>query len=152
MNLGAAGDSFGYRLFFLLHIIAIVVAFAPAFVVPVLQSRYKRAGEAIPPQLMRMFSANGMQIHGPALVLIGVFGMAMVGMSNDLFTFSQTWVSIALALWLLIMVVVFGGIIPGERKAAAGDTAVESRVAALGGVVHLLFLLMVIDMVWKPGV
>jgi len=147
----AVVGSFGYKLFFLLHIFAVVVAFAPGFVNPILSARYKKEGTSIPGELGEKLYKDSQQIHGPALVLVAFFGLGMVGMSDKVYEFSQTWVSIALLLWFLMVGVVFGLLLPAEKKAAAGDEVAESRVAMFGGMMHVLFLLMLVDMIWKPG-
>ena len=144
-------DSFGYKLFLLLHIFAVIVAFAPAFVNPILSVRYKRDGGSIPGELGAKLAKDSLQVHGPALALAGLFGFGMIGMSDKVFEFSQSWVSIALLLWFLMLGIVFGLLIPAEKKAAAGDAVAESRVSMFGGMLHVLLLLMLIDMIWKPG-
>jgi len=144
-------DSFGYRVMFLLHIAAIVVAFAPAFVNPVLSARYRKAGEPMPSTLTKILADDTYKIHGPALVLAGVFGFGMIGMSDKVWKFSQSWVSIAFGLWFVMLGIVFGLLGPAEKKQAAGEADAEKKVAMFGGIMHLLFLLMLIVMIWKPG-
>ena len=57
----------------------------------------------------------------------------------------------AFLLWFLMLAVVFGLMPWNERKNAEGDEAADRRSAAFNGILHLLLLLMVIDMIWKPG-
>ena len=68
-------------------------------------------------------------------------------------SFSEPWVSIAFVLWFLMLGILFLALIPAERKAAADDAgeAEESKVAMFGGILHLLFLLQLINMIWQPG-
>ena len=44
-------DSFGYKLFFLLHILSVIVAFAPAFVWPVVSVNLKKQGKEVGPAI-----------------------------------------------------------------------------------------------------
>ena len=74
----AATDSFGYRLFFLLHILAILVAFAPAFVWPVVNARLRTQGATPGAEIGKIIRDSWARIHGPALVLAGLFGILMV--------------------------------------------------------------------------
>lgn len=148
----ASIDSFGYRLFFLLHILSIVVAFAPNFVWPVVTARMRSDGQAIGGALAKVQAANTAKVHGPALVAAGIFGFGLVGLSDKAWKFSQSWVSIALVLWFVMIGVVFGLLLPAERKLGDGDRAGEQRAAMFVGILHLLLLLMLIDMIWKPGV
>ena len=147
----AALDSFGYRLFFLLHILAILVAFAPAFVWPVVNARLRNQGATPGTEIGKIIRDSWTRIHGPALILAGLFGILAVITSEKAFKFSQTWVSMAFLLWFLMIAVVFGLMPWNERKNAEGDEAADRRSAAFNGILHLLLLLIVIDMIWKPG-
>jgi uncharacterized membrane protein len=144
-------DSFGYRFFFLLHIVAILVAFAPAFIWPVVNARLRAQGGTPGADIGKIIRDSWTRIHGPALVLAGLFGILMVVLSDDAFEFSQAWISVAFLLWFLMIAVVFGLMPWNERRNAEGDDAADRRSAAFNGVLHLLLLLMVIDMIWKPG-
>jgi uncharacterized membrane protein len=147
----AAIDDFGYRLFFLLHILSIIVAFGPGFVWPVVAARLRKEGQPLGTTLAKIQSGNTTRIQGPALVAAGVFGFAMVGMSDKAWKFSQSWVSIAMVLWFVMLGVLVALLVPAERKAGDGDEAAGPRVAMFSGILHLLLLLMLIDMIWKPG-
>lgn len=151
MLLAATLSTFGYRVFFLLHILAVIVAFAPAFVSPFLSARYQSEDAHIPSDLATKLARNSVQVHGPALVLTGLFGFGLIGLSDNVFKFSQSWISIAMVLWFIMLAVLFGLLIPAEKKVGNGDVAAESKVSAFGGMLHLLLLLMLIDMIWKPG-
>ncbi len=144
-------NSFGYKLMLLLHILTILVAFAPAFVWPIVSMNLRKRGEPIGPTVGALAAGNNMRIHGPALVLAGIFGFGLVGLSDSAIEFSQTWISIAMLLWFVMLGVVFGLAIPAEKRAATGDEAAGKKVAMFNGITHLLLLLMLIDMVWKPG-
>lgn len=149
----ATVDSFGYKLLFLLHIVAIVVGFAPAFVNPVINARLKRSQRTLADHrdVAQVMATNSQQVYGPALVLAGVFGLGMIGLSDKTYEFSQSWVAIALVLWFVLLGVVFALLVPAERGVGSGDRAAEAKVTMFGGMVHLVFLLLVIDMIWKPG-
>ncbi|MBV9953367.1 MAG: hypothetical protein JO291_15545 [Acidimicrobiia bacterium] len=144
-------SSFGYRLFFLLHILSILVAFAPAFVWPIVNARLRTQGATPGAEIGKIIRDSWTRIHGPALVLAGLFGIFMVILSSKAWKFSQTWVSMAFLLWFLMLGVVFGLMPWNERKAAEGDVAADRRSAAFTGILHLLLLLMVVNMIWKPG-
>ncbi|MCU1352511.1 MAG: hypothetical protein JWM05_1720 [Acidimicrobiales bacterium] len=144
-------DTFGYKLMYLLHILAVIVAFAPAFVWPVVSGQLKKQGKPVGPAIGALAAGNTTKIHGPALILVGVFGMGLVGMSEKTWEFSQTWVSLALLIWFVMNGVLWGLMLPAEKQAAAGDEAADKKVAMFGGILHLLLLLMLVDMIWKPG-
>jgi uncharacterized membrane protein len=144
-------DTFGYKLMLLLHILAILVAFAPQFVWPIVSSKLAKEGKPVGPTVGALAGGNTAKIHGPALILAGVFGFGLVGMSEDLFEFSQTWISIAMVLWFAMLGVIYGLMVPAEKKAAGGDEEAGKKLAMFNGIIHLLLLLVVIDMIWKPG-
>ncbi len=56
----------------------------------------------------------------PALVLVWVFGMGLVGMSDDAIEMSETWVVLSLIGWVVLMVVSWFLIRPGADRHVAG--------------------------------
>jgi uncharacterized membrane protein len=140
-----------YNVFLLLHILAAIVAFAPGFVWPMLTSGLRRAGKSLGPEANQVASDFTMKVQGPAAVLAGIFGIGLIGLSDKVWEFSQTWISIALVLWFILLGVVFGLLLPTYRKLAGGDTAAEQRAAMFHGMLHLVLVLMLIVMIWKPG-
>jgi uncharacterized membrane protein len=151
--------SFGYKLMLFLHILSVIVAFAPAFVWPVVSVQLKKKGKPVGPSIGELAAGNTTKIHGPALVLVGLFGFGLVGMSKPahaanadaVWEFSQAWVSIALLCWFLMLGLLFGMMLPAEKKAAAGDEGAEKIISAVGGVLHLLLAVVLVMMIWKPG-
>jgi uncharacterized membrane protein YciS (DUF1049 family) len=151
MILAAYGDTL-FKVLFLGHMLSFVVAFAPAVINPVMMAKLKSQGdyEALP-KVAGIAASNGRQIHFPALVALGGFGIAMVLASDPAFGFDQAWVSLAFLDWLAITGLVSAVMLPGERKMAEGDLSVEQRVERCGQLITLLTLLMLYLMIWKPG-
>lgn len=149
MVIGAVG-SFMYNLFLLLHILAVIVAFAPNFVWPFVTVRLKRENRPVGTTINDLSSGNTAKITGPAMVLAGIFGFGLVGLSDSVWEFSQTWLSIGMLLWFLAIAVLYGLMVPAEKKIAQGDQSAESRLSMAGGMLHLLLLLLLIVMIWKP--
>ncbi|MGH9274157.1 MAG: hypothetical protein ACRDZU_05860 [Acidimicrobiales bacterium] len=148
MVLAAYGDTL-WKLLFLGHIVAIVVAFAPAATSPFLAARSSNDGESEQIRVAGYLAANARQIHFPALIAVGGFGILLVVQSG--YDFDQAWVSLAILVWLAIGGVVSGVIMPAERRVAAGDLAAEPRIAVGGQIVTVLLLAMLYLMIWKPG-
>jgi uncharacterized membrane protein len=144
-------DSFGYKLFLLLHILTVIVAFAPGFVWPIVSVNLKKQGKPVGPAIGALAAGNTTKVHGPALVLAGFFGFGLIGMSDKVWEFSQSWISVAMLLWFIMLGVVFGMMLPAEKKAAAGDASADKIISMAGGILHLLLLVMLIVMIWKPG-
>ena len=144
-------NTFGYKLMLFLHILSVIVAFAPAFVWPFASVKLKKEGKPVGPAIGALAAGNTAKIHGPALVLVGLFGFGLVGMSDDVFSFSQSWVMAAGTLWFIMLGVIFGLMLPAEKKSAAGDESADKLVSMAGGIMHLLLFVMLFLMIWKPG-
>lgn len=147
----AAIDGTGYKIFVLLHIAAMIVAFAPSFVWPLVSVRLRKANKPVGATINELSSGNTLKIHGPAFALAGIFGFGLVGLSDKVYKFSQSWISIAMVLWFVGLGIMFGLMAPAEKKAEAGDEGAEAKLTMYGGMLHLLLFLLLIDMVFKPG-
>jgi uncharacterized membrane protein len=150
MVLAAFGDGV-YKLLYLGHIVALLVAFAPAVIHPLLSAQAKGRGEASLVELTGSLAANGRRLHFPALVVLGGLGLGLVIVGDNVWGFDQAWVSLALLVWLAMCGVVSGLLLPAERKLAAGDLAAERQVALGGQITTVLLLVMLYLMIWKPG-
>lgn len=134
--------STGYQVLGLLHVIAAIVAFGPLFLYPGLQ----RNGET------RTIAKLHMMMSLPALVLVWVFGMGLVGMADETrgpaIEMSETWIVVSLAGWVVAMVVSWFMIRP-----ALTDTSerARGRMAAGIGISHLILVVVLIMMIFKPG-
>ncbi|MET0146598.1 MAG: hypothetical protein ABW328_17685 [Ilumatobacteraceae bacterium] len=129
----------GYETLGVLHILAVLVAFGPLFTYPSLQ----RAGAGA------TIAKLHMRLALPALVLVWVFGMGLVGMSADgTWEMSQLWITLSLIGWVILMVVSWFMIRP-----ALSDTsdAARGRLASGIGITHLLMIVILVLMVFKPG-
>lgn len=150
MMFATVGDGV-YNLLLLGHIVSFLVAFAPAVIHPILGAQAKKDGEAVLVPVSRHLADNGQRVHFPALVLVGAFGLAMLLVSDEVWAFDQTWISLAFLVWLAMCGLVSALILPAERKLAGGDLRAEARVAMGGQIVTLLLLVMLYLMIWKPG-
>ena len=144
-------DDTGYQVMLFLHILAAMVAMAPGFVWPVVSVALKKAGKPVGPAIGELAANNTVKVHGPALVLTGVFGFGLIGMSEDLISFSDAWISAAMLVWFLMLGLVYGVMLPAEKKAATGDEGAEKIISAVGGGLHLLLAVMLFLMVFQPG-
>lgn len=146
-----------YKLMLFLHILAVLVAMAPGFVWPVVSVALKKAGKPVGPAIGELAAGGTKKIYGPALVIAGILGFGLVGMSKPegaeegIFTFGQAWVGAAIVVWLLMCGLVFGMMMPAEKRAAMGDEGAEKIISAVGGVLHLLLAVILFLMVFKPG-
>ena len=166
-------DTAVYKVLFLLHILAVVVGFGSSFVWPVLgaQARNLGPGEASL-ALSRTAVKYGKVLTTGAIYLAALFGILLVVFSGETWKFSQTWVSAAFLLF--IVGAVLGYLLTANNKKmldiqerlASGEITggpggpppevaqmadLGKRSAMFGGLAHLIFLLLLVDMIWKPG-
>jgi uncharacterized membrane protein len=147
----ASIDSFGYKLVLLLHIFTVLVAFAPAMVWPIVRVQARKRGSVLPSDLAAQSAVNEATIHGPAVIAAGAFGILLIILSDEVWEFSQVWISIAFVVWFAMIGVVYGLLVPAGRKAAAGDAGAEAKLPMFTGFLHILLLVMLVVMIWKPG-
>lgn len=140
-----------YNIVLFLHILSALVAFSPAFVNPVLSVFGRKEAPQILAPLAGLQAKATTSIYLPALVLAGVLGVGMIMMSDDIYKFSQMWVSIAFLGWIAVGCVVLFGILPAEKALVAGDAAAEKKISMFGGIGHLLLAVVLYAMVFKPG-
>ncbi len=128
--------STGFKIFLFLHVLSVVVAFAPAVLAVVPGGREGAIG---------VVEKTGRIVYSPALILAGLFGILTVVTSDDAFKFDQTWISLALVVWIVMNGVFHALVLAGQRQ---GD---ESKVFNGQAIMTVLFLIMLYLMVWKPG-
>ncbi len=147
----AAYRDTGYNVVLFIHILAVIVAFAPGFVWPFVSVKLKKEGKPVGPAIGELAAGNTVKVHGPALAIAGIFGFGLVGMSEKLYTFADPWISVAMLLWFIMLGVIFGLMLPAEKKAAAGDASADKIVSMAGGIMHLLLVVVLYLMIFKPG-
>ncbi len=147
----AAYRGTGYNVMLFLHILTAFAAFAPAFVHPLLTSQSRALDTANRGKVMGMIAGNGRRIYAPALIVTGLFGFALQGMSDGVIEFGQTWFWLAIVVWLAMNGVLHAMLLPAERALADGDETAAKRVDVGGIVLTVLLLGMLYLMVFKPG-
>jgi uncharacterized membrane protein len=147
----AAYRGTGYNVMLFLHILTALVAFAPVFVHPLLTRQSTALDAPDRGKVMGMIAGNGRRIYAPALIITGLFGFAMQGMSDGVIEFSQTWFWLAIVLWLGMNGVLHAMLLPAERALAGGDETAAKKVDTAGIVLIVLLLVMLYLMVFQPG-
>jgi uncharacterized membrane protein len=137
--LGLLEISTVYELLGYLHVLAVIVAFGPLFTYPSMQ----RAGAT------QALAKLHIRLALPALTLVWVIGMGLVGASKDAWKLSETWILLSLIAWVVLMLVSWFLIRPAIND--TGETA-RSRLAAGVGITHLLLVVVLYLMIFKPGV
>jgi uncharacterized membrane protein len=135
-----------------LHILVAVFAIGPLVHAATTASRGVKAADAT----AIASSVRTISLYTYISIAVGVLGMGMV---QDKWRahFGDTWVWLSIILYLLMLALSLGLLLPTLRKAAttlAGGGAISSftgRVAASGGVIALLVAVIVFLMVYRPG-
>jgi uncharacterized membrane protein len=166
--------STGYKIVLVLHLLSVIVGFGTVVLNGIRGAEAKKrpgpGGLAI--------GESGYRVNKVAeyfIYAVPVFGLGLVGMSDDGWKFSQTWVWLALLLYVIGIAVSHAVLIPSEKRmnvlaaelVAAGPPpagasgpppqvvemeGLEKKLAASGTFLNLLVVVVVILMVFKPGV
>ena len=142
----ATTDSTGYKILLLIHIIFVVVAFGALFVAPVL-GRVEGASRGVAQGMVTFIQRFAL----PSVILVGLSGFGLIGMSDQVYKFSSAWVGPAILLWLIEIGLYVGGILPAEKKVAAGDESAQKMLPMFTGISHLIWVVAIYLMVFKPG-
>ncbi len=154
MQLGVFNDT-PYKIVLLLHIVFVFAAFASMFVHPFVNTH--TAGHEGRSFVFAEIAKRSVRIHSVSLIIGGLLGFALAGMSDDgtgelIYRVADGWIMAAVVVWIAMNGVLHSLVIPAEKAIAAGD---ESKTARLGlgfGITSLLFVVMMYLMVFKPGV
>jgi uncharacterized membrane protein len=155
----------GYKVVLVLHILCAIVGFGAVMLNAVYASqvRNRRGAEGLAIAEANFRASKVAMYFVYAVILLG---FALVGMSDKLFKFDQTWVWLAIVLAIVAIGLAHGAIVPREKKviellreeAGGGARAPDGRIEALMRQVSTFGLLyaaavvaIVALMVTKPG-
>ena len=147
MFLPDAVTSTGYNIVLLLHVLAVIIGFSPLWLAPVLIRLTANGDKA---------AADGLEISIlrfslPGIGLAGILGFGLAGMSDKVYKMSQTWISIAAVLWIVLLAVLFFVARPAIKAFRDGDAAARGRIMMATGIGHLILVVMLYLMIFKPG-
>ncbi len=105
------------------------------------------------PGIFGYMVTNAMRIYGTALVITGLLGFGVAGMSDKVWEMSQGWLITAIIIWIAMNGILHAGIRPAEAAIAGGKStdADEQKLALSGIAITLLLLVQLYLMIWKPG-
>lgn len=156
-----------YKFVLVLHLLTAIVGFGAVM----LNALYVRQAQRRPgADGLAVLEANFAvsSVAEKVIYAVPVLGLALVGMSDKLYKFSQTWVWLSLVLWIVGVGIVHAVVIPAEKKIMAllrrqvdgdADPAVPAELETLGkkrdisgATLSILLVVIVSLMVWRPGV
>ena len=148
-----------YQLLLYVHILSAVIWVGGAFAIQALAILVSRSDDPMElPRLGRNFEIIGARVFAPAAIVLFLAGAAM---TIQKWSFGDTWIAVAVGLWILSALA--GGLYLGpraKRVAALFDAEGPSSVAAreLIGRLFLVtrlelvsFAIIIFLMVFKPG-
>lgn len=147
----AAVGNTPYNIVAVLHILTAMVAFAPAFVYPFLASQFGELPGDGGSTVWGSILANSRKIYGPMLILTGILGFGLSGMSDGVYALSQAWLILAVIVWIAMNGILHAILVPAERALAGGDSSAKAKIDQFGPVMALLLVVMLYLMVFKPG-
>jgi len=144
-----------FKVLLALHILAAVFAIGPLVHAATTSSRGLRLGDAAAIRT----SARMVRIYSAASVVVVILGFGLMSATSPythekVAEFGDVWIWLSLLLWLVAAALAFFMVVPALDKAAADTATAPSmvgRVAAAGGIVGILFAVIVFLMVYRPG-
>ena len=169
----ASIDSFAYKFVLLLHLSAVIVGFGSSFVWPALAARARKLQGAEGYALTNVSLALGKGLTTIPIWLAGAFGVILILLSDEVWAFDQSWISASFTVFFLSALfaafvhtpnlkkmdelqarLVSGDATPSQGGPPAEVLELEARgkrAGMYGGILHLSWLVMMVLMIWKPG-
>ena len=158
--MGVDGDL--YQLVLVLHILAAIIGFGGMFIA----GFYGNESRKLPGREGLAVAETTLTVTGRiptvGVCAVPILGILLILLSDDGWKFSEAWVSLSFSLYIVLMGLATGLQVPTIRKmvalraAADGGSPAElqamgKKVATVGGVVNLLWVVILFLMVFKPG-
>jgi uncharacterized membrane protein len=158
-------DSFWYKAVLVVHILTAIVGLGGVTLnaLYAAESR-KREGAASLAVLDANFRVT--LVAEKAIYVVLLAGLGLVWLSDGAWSFGGTWIWLSIVLFVVALGASHGVLIPSHRATVrelrqAGEQgrapdgarlgALGKRQAIVGPVLHLLLVVIVVLMVWKPG-
>jgi uncharacterized membrane protein len=158
----AAGINSGiYKFVLVLHILSVVVGIGAVMMNGIYASQaVKRLGATGRAVSEANFEVS--KIAEYVIYTIPIWGLALVGLSDKAWKFSQTWIWLSLVIYIVAIGISHGVMIPGhkrftelvaeaEGKPTAEMNEVGQRLAIGGMTLNLIVVILIALMIWKPG-
>ncbi len=164
-------NSGAYKFVLVLHLLAVVVGFGGMVLAGVLGTKARAKGGPEGHTLSEVAFDVTEHLAQWFIYAVPVFGIALILMSKDVWKFSQMWISISFLLYIVFLGLLHGLHLPTLRRvnelgaelngtgrtaggvpAQAGELdALAKKAAAVGGALNLIWVVVLILMVFKPG-
>lgn len=148
-----------FKLLLFLHLLTAIFAVGPLVGAATTASRALRSSDAA----AATSAARMIRLYSYVSVVVVILGMGLMSQkapwdsSEEVGQIGDTWIWLSLLLWVVAMAVSLGALAPSLTKAASeigshgsAEDAV-GRVAAAGGVIGVIYAVIVVLMVYQPG-
>jgi hypothetical protein len=143
-----------YKVFLALHLLAVVVGFGPWFLNGLIPARAAGA-EAGEGRALNRANLQVSTVSQYAIYAVVIFGAATLGSAHKhTIDFGDTFVWLGIIIWVAIVGILHGMILPAQRELAEGkgDRAALTQRQSLGAaLLNLLVVVAIVLMVWAPG-
>ena len=152
MTLAAIGDT-SYNIVLLLHVLTAIVALSPVFVHPLLRNQMRGGNKTEHQHLVSSMAANVRRLYGPALIVSGLLGFALAGMSDKVHSMTDGWLLAAAIIWVAMNGILHGMITPALKAVGRGQGTppIERRLERGSALMTLMFVVQLVLMIWQPG-
>ena len=159
-----------YKLVLVLHILCAIVGFGAVFLNGVYGNEMKRRKG---PDALAIYEANWKvsKIGEYFIYAVFVFGFALLGLSDSIWKFSQTWVWLSVVLYIVGIGLSHGVVMPTVKRMGvlmrevlagpppaggpppqAGELEqLGQRLGVVGPVLNVILIVILFLMIWKPG-
>jgi len=161
--------SFAYRLVLLLHILSAIIGFGGVLLNGLYAARAKKRPPAEGLAVMEVNAFVSVKVAEIFIYLTAVWGLGLVGLSDKIWKFSQTWVWLAIIVYVVALGISHGLLMPRVKKLLAymrtvvsgeapagpptGEVArLEPQIGAISVVLDVALVVILVLMIWKPGV
>lgn len=171
-------DTLGYRILLFLHILSAIIGFGAVFLNGVYGARiraYAQSGKAREASAVAETNFYVSEKVGLVFIyLVVVFGLGLVGMSDGVFDFGQTWVWLALLLYVIAVGLSHSVLQPNVKRMnvlmaemagmpdpagppsgpppQAAELAERGRMVGITGTTLDIMMMVILGlMIWKPG-
>ncbi len=161
-----------YKILLVLHIVLVIVGFGGVLLNGVYGAQAKKRGGV---EGLAITEANffvSTKVAEICIYLVPLVGFALIGSSDGAWAFSQTWVGLSILLYVVALGVTHAMVLPSAKRlivlqqemVAVAPTAggpppqaaemeqVGQRIALASTINHVLLLVIIVLMVFKPGV
>ena len=161
--------SFAYRLVLLLHILSAIIGFGGVLLNGVYASRAKKRPPAEGLAVMEVNTFVSAKVAEIFIYLTAFWGLGLIGLSDKTFKFSQTWIWLAIIVYVIALGISHGLLMPRVKKLLAGMRAavsgggatdapapaelakLEPQIGAISVALDLALVVILVLMIWKPG-